>query len=225
MNRLILWDVDHTLISTRGVGGEVLAEVFEQLTGQPLKHKAEVTGRSELVILRETLALHELPRDAIDLDMYISALTQAHVRRAAELRERGHALPGAAAALDAFSQMEGVRQTVATGNVRPVAEIKLATFGLDRHVDFEIGGYGEDAEGRADMIRAALRRADARPEDAVILDDTVAGVEAGREAGVFTVAVATGKTSVGELAGAGALRIVSSLEDLGSLQRFVMDLA
>lgn len=212
-DRLVLWDVDHTLISTQGVGGEILAEVFEKLAGQPMRDKAEITGRSELVILRETLALHDLPRDLIDFDTYTSALAEAHIRRAADLRERGHALPGAAAALDALSQVEGVRQTVATGNVRPVAEIKLQTFGLDRHMDFGIGGYGEDAEERADMIRAALRRAGTPAESAIIFDDTVAGVEAGQAAGVFTVAVATGKTSKDELQDAGAQCVLDGLDD------------
>lgn len=212
-DRLVLWDVDHTLITTQGVGGEILAEVFEKLTGKPMRDKAEVTGKSELLILRETLALHDLPRDLIDFSTYIEALAEAHVRRAAELRERGHALPGAAAVLDALARVEGVRQTAATGNVRPVAEIKLQTFGLDRHIDFEIGGYGEDAEERADMIRTALRRAGSSPENAIIFDDTVAGVEAGRSAGVFTVAVASGKTSADELRNAGAQVVLPSLED------------
>lgn len=223
--RLVLWDVDHTLISTQGVGGEILAEVFEKLTGQPMRDKAEITGRSELMILRETLALHGLPRDLIDFEVYTSALAEAHVRRAADLRERGHALPGAAAALDALARVEGVRQTVATGNVRPVAEIKLQTFGLDRHMDFGIGGYGEDAEERADMIRAALRRAGATPETAVIFDDTVAGVEAGRKAGVFTVAVATGKTSEAELQDAGAQCVLQGLDDTTRIVDLVAKLA
>lgn len=224
-DRLVLWDVDHTLITTQGVGGEILAEVFEKLTGQPMQDKAEVTGKSELLILRETLALHDLPRDLIDFDTYISALAEAHIRRAAELRERGHALPGAAAVLDALARVEGVRQTAATGNVRPVAEIKLQTFGLDRHIDFDIGGYGEDAEERADMIRAALRRAGSSPQAAIIFDDTVAGVEAGRNAGVFTVAVASGKTTAAELQDAGAQCVLKGLDDTAAVVSIVADLA
>lgn len=225
MDRLVLWDVDHTLISTQGVGGEILAEVFEKLTGRPLEHKAEVTGRSELLILAETLKLHDLPPDAIAVDDYIAALAEAHIRRAAELRERGHALPGAAAALDALARVGGVRQTAATGNVRPVAEIKLQTFGLDTHLNFDIGGYGEDAEDRADMIRVALRRAEVAAEAAIIFDDTVAGIEAGKNAGVFTVAVASGKTNADDLAKAGAQHVLPDLLKTSEVVALVNDLS
>ena len=213
MARLVLWDVDHTLVATRGVGREAFAGAFERVTGRPLVRQAEITGRSELIIFRETLALHGLPRDLVDFSTYAQALAGEYVRLAGELRERGHALPGAAAALDALARVQGVVQTVGTGNVRPVAEIKLQVFGLDRHIDFEVGGYGEDAEDRADMVRTALGRAGVAPQAAIIFGDTVADIEAGLATGVRAVGVATGRTSAGELADAGAYRVLSGLED------------
>ncbi|WP_327066917.1 HAD family hydrolase [Kitasatospora sp. NBC_01302] len=210
---LVLWDVDHTLIATRGVGREAFAAAFERATGRRLERQAEITGRSELIIFRETLALHGLPRDAVGFATYTELLADEYMRRAAGLRERGHALPGAAAALDALAGVPGVVQTAATGNVRPVAEIKLETFGLDAHMDFEVGGYGEDAEVRADMIRVALRRGGVKPADAIIFGDTVTDVEAGRATGVFVVGVATGRTSAEELAEAGADVVLPGLGD------------
>lgn len=210
---LVLWDVDHTLIATCGVGREAFASAFERATGWPLVHQAEITGRSELVIFRETLALHGLPRDLIDFEVYTELLADEYMRRAADLRERGHALPGAAAALDALAGVPGVVQTAATGNVRPVAEIKLQVFGLDRHVDFPVGGYGEDAEVRADMVRVALGRAGVDPSDAIIFGDTVADVEAGRATGVFVTGVATGRTGAEELVAAGADVVLPDLTE------------
>ncbi|MCX4750882.1 HAD family hydrolase [Kitasatospora sp. NBC_01287] len=218
---LVLWDVDHTLIATRGVGRDAFAGAFERATGRPLVHQAEITGRSELVIFRETLALHGLPRDLVDFPTYTALLADEYGRRAADLRERGHALPGAAAALDALAAVPGVVQTVGTGNVRPVAEVKLATFGLDRHIDFEVGGYGEDAEVRADMIRVVLRRGGVKPFEAIIFGDTVADVEAGWETGVGVVGVATGRTSAEELAAAGADVVLPSLEDTARVVELV----
>ncbi|WP_232269390.1 hypothetical protein [Streptomyces gobiensis] len=53
-------------------------------------------------------------------------------------------------------------QTVLTGNVRGVAEIKLQTFGLDHHIDWDIGAYGEDDDVRAELVRIALGRAAAK---------------------------------------------------------------
>jgi phosphoglycolate phosphatase-like HAD superfamily hydrolase len=230
VQRLVLWDVDHTLIATRGVGRECFAEAFQCVTGRIMERQVEVTGRSELAIFRETLALHGLPRDLVDFETYAEALTAGYLRHIADLRERGHALRGAAAALDALGSCPDIVQTTVTGNVRRVAEIKLQTFGLDRHVRFEVGAYGEDAEDRADLVRAALHRAramvdpDLRPDRAVIFGDTVADVEAGRASGVFVVGVATGRTPARELTDAGADRVLDALEDTAEVVQLVRDL-
>lgn len=225
MERLVLWDIDHTLIATRGVGGLISAEAFERLTGRAPEAMAEVTGKSERVILAETLALHGMPRDAVSFDAYAEALAEGYLRHAAELRERGHALPGAAAALDALAQVPGVVQTAATGNVRRVAETKLQLFGLDRHIDWNVGGYGEDAEDRPDLVRCALRRAGVPAERAALFGDTVADVEAARVNGVFAVGVATGRTSAGELMAAGADCVLSGLADTAAVVDLVLRLA
>lgn len=223
--RLVLWDVDHTLIATRGVGHEIFAWAFEQVTGRLLERQAVITGRSEMVIFRETLVMHGLPRDLVDFNTYGRVLASGYEQRAGDLRERGHALPGAAAALDALATVPGVVQTAATGNVRRVAEIKLATFGLDPHIDWQAGGFGEDAEERADMIAIALERGGAKSSEAVIFGDTTADVAAGRANGVFVVAVASGKTSKAELAVAGADIVLPDLTETATLVRLVRELA
>jgi phosphoglycolate phosphatase-like HAD superfamily hydrolase len=61
--RLVLWDIDHTLIETRGVGGEVHAEAFAKVTGHPLAEMPELAGRTEPVIFREALKVNGLEPD------------------------------------------------------------------------------------------------------------------------------------------------------------------
>src|SRR5690348_9391872 len=95
----VLWDSDHTLIDTRGVGRELSATAFLRSTGQPMRQQAKIDGITEQVIFRETARLHGMDTDRSDFERFARALTEAHLRKAAELRERGHALPGAAAAL------------------------------------------------------------------------------------------------------------------------------
>jgi phosphoglycolate phosphatase len=210
---LVLWDIDHTLMATRGLGGELWAAAFEQVTGVALREQADVTGSTERVILRETARLHGIDCDESLFARFADALGALHVRRAAELRERGHALPGAAAALAALAD-RGVRQSVVTGNVRQAAEVKLAVFGLDTYLDLEHGAYGEDGEERPELLRAALARAGAAPETAVFLGDTLADVAGGHAAGVRVIAVATGRTSAAELRGAGADVVLDGLADV-----------
>ncbi|WP_414169921.1 HAD family hydrolase [Streptoverticillium reticulum] len=139
------------------------------------------------------------------------------MQHAAELRERGHALPGAAAALDAMATVPGVAQTVVTGNVRPVAETKLGAFGLDRHIQWELGAYGEDADERAELVRIALRRSGIGPANAVLVDDAPAGVAAGIANRVKVIAVATGRSSATELAQAGAHFVLADLSNTAAV--------
>ncbi|MCM8550080.1 HAD family hydrolase [Streptomyces sp. STCH 565 A] len=213
MPELVLWDVDHTLMATRGLGRELWAQAFAEVTGTTMQEQASVTGSTERVILRETARLHGIPYSEELFAAFADALGSAHARRAADLRERGHALPGAAAVLAALAE-RGVRQSVVTGNVRVAAEVKLAVFGLDGYVSLDDGAYGEDGEGRPELLRKALSRAGVNAEDTVFLGDTPADVAGGREAGVRVVAVATGRTSAEELQEAGAAGVLESLSDL-----------
>lgn len=212
MAKLVLWDIDHTLMSMSGLGGELWAVAFEEVTGVPLREQASVTGSTERVILRETARLHDIPFSDGLFSRFADALGAVHLRRAAEVRERGHALPGAATVLAALDA-RGVQQSVVTGNVRGVAEVKLATFGLDTYLRLDDGAYGEDGEERPELLRAALARAGVRGRDAVFLGDTPADVTGGRDAGVRVVAVATGRTPRAELQDAGAEVVLDGLAD------------
>jgi phosphoglycolate phosphatase-like HAD superfamily hydrolase len=179
----------------------------------PLREQASVTGSTERVILRETARLHGVDYDEDLFTRFADALGALHVRRAAEMRERGHALPGAAAVLAAVAD-QGVRQSVVTGNVRQAAEVKLAVFGLDTYLRLDGGAYGEDGEGRPELLHAALKRSAVPPGLAVFLGDTPADVEGGRQAGVRVVAVATGRTSASDLRAAGAHAVLDGLSDI-----------
>lgn len=222
--RLILWDVDHTLIDTCGLGEELSSEAFERTTGQPMLRQARVDGITEAVIFRETAKLHGLTPTRADFERFARELTDRHLARFADLQHTGHALPGAAAALESLAVMDSVAQTAVTGNVRPVAELKLRAFGLDHHIDWPAGGYGEDADERPDLVRLAMRRASARygadtgQHDTVIVGDTPADVAAALDTGVPVIAVASGKFTQEELRDAGA---GCTLPDLADTEAFV----
>ncbi|WP_328309216.1 haloacid dehalogenase-like hydrolase [Streptomyces sp. NBC_00442] len=210
---LVLWDIDHTLISTRGVGKELSAAAFEEATGLRMREQAKIDGITEPVIFRETAKLHGLTTGRADFERFAQALTEQHLGRAAELRERGHALPGAAAVLDALDGV-GAVQTVVSGNVRAVAEIKLKTFGLDRYIRWELGAYGEDDDIRAELVRLALERSGTAAGDAVLLGDTPADVDAALSNRIRCIGVATGKSSEEELQRAGATAALPGLQDM-----------
>ncbi|MGW5690540.1 HAD family hydrolase [Streptomyces asiaticus] len=221
MPLLVLWDIDHTLVDTRGVGREFWAEAFEEVTGRPMREQAKIDGSTEPVILRETLRLHGLPDNRALFERFAQALGAVHVRRAAELRERGRALPGASSLLAALAARDGATQTVMTGNIRAAAEVKLAAFGLDQYIDLSTGAFGEDADARPELVRTALRRARTPAENAVLVGDTPYDVEGGVSCGVRVIGVATGRTDAEDLRAAGAAEVVEDLADTESMLKLL----
>ncbi|URM95294.1 haloacid dehalogenase-like hydrolase [Actinomadura madurae] len=219
MHKLILWDIDHTLIETGGVGGEVFKDAFEQVTGHHIDRLADVTGRTEQVIFRETLDLYDIQDPGDYFPKFVEAQAAGYRARANEMRQRGRALPGAREALQAFAELPTITQTVLTGNPKPSAIAKLETFDLARHLDLEIGAYGTDDPVRTNLIPIAQQRATRRTgktysrETTYIVGDTVSDVEAAREGGALVIAVATGKTAAWALREAGAADVIASLEE------------
>ncbi|GCD98002.1 HAD family hydrolase [Embleya hyalina] len=221
-HRLVLWDIDHTLIATGGVGREVFADAFRRVTGVTMREQASVHGRTEQVIFGDTARVHGLDPGEFAFPDFADALADGYRTRAAEMRERGHALPGAASLLAALAEKPGVVQTVVSGNPRSVSRIKLEVFGLDGLVDFSLGAYGDDHIDRPELVRAARELADARygtsftAADTVIIGDTPADVDAGRQGGARVIAVATGASDKDALAHADHV-----LDDLSDTARIV----
>lgn len=207
---LLLWDVDHTLIETRGVGFAIYQRAFPAATGQPLTELAKVSGRTELDIMRETLRINGIDPSDEAVNQLATALIQGYEDARDELASRGRALPGAHDTLAALSENSAFFQTLLTGNLREVARIKLEVFGLDGFLDLEAGAYGDDHQERTELVVIAQQRASERAgveftnDATVLIGDTPNDVAAALTAGVQVIGVATGKTSLHELRDAGA---------------------
>lgn len=219
--RLVLWDIDHTLISTRGMGRELSAIAFQKTTGMPMREQAAIDGITEPVIFRETAALHGLRTNRHDFERFAHELTEQHRLREDELRLRGCSLPGAVAAVGALAGRVDVLQSVVSGNVKAVAQIKLRVFGLDGPIAWDVGAYGEDADERPDLVGLSLARAARYPAETVLVGDTPADVEGAQAHGVRVIAVATGKSSEQQLRDAGAEFVLSDLTDTDAFVRLV----
>jgi phosphoglycolate phosphatase len=220
---LVLWDVDHTLIENNGVNKETYARAFQMLTGCPAEYPAETEGRTDPEIMRKMLANHGVDLADSDFARLPEVLKAAMTSNASRLRERGHILPGAREALTALREMPGIVQSVLSGNIRPNAFTKLSVFGLDRYLDFEVGGYGSDDSVRANLVGVARRRASAKFQVAfdetttVVIGDTPRDVQAGRNGGAYVVAVASGSDSVERLREEGADIVLPDLRDTGAV--------
>jgi len=220
---LVLWDIDYTLVNARGVGSELYTKVFTGLYGRPLPQPGSMAGRTDRAIAREVLALAGIDgQDGLDeeLQLFQAALNDTAPAFAARARQVVTALPGAGAALAGLAALapgQGPVQSLLTGNIRPMAEIKLAAAGLTRHLDLEVGSYGDLHEIRAELVapaRAAAAAAygqDFGGTATVLIGDTPLDVAAALATGARAVGVATGGFSTADLAAAGAHAVLPDL--------------
>jgi phosphoglycolate phosphatase len=214
---LVLWDIDHTLIETRGVGRATYDRAFPAATGKPLVKLATIAGRTELDIMAESLRANGLEANDQAVQKLADALVQGYEDARDELANIGRVLPGARETLERFAADRSIHQAILTGNLREVARIKLEVFDLDGFLDFDGSAFGDDHAERSELVRIAQQRAEARTcahfdnEQVVLIGDTPNDVKAGLSAGVRVIGVATGKTSEAELRHAGATQTVPTL--------------
>lgn len=223
LTTLILWDIDHTLIETRGVGGQIYADAFQAVTGRKLEKMPALSGRTEPVIFREALAAHGLDeRDGLYAE-FAAEQARGYAQRLDELTMTGRALPGAADALRTLHIRTDTVQSVLTGNTREASALKLQAYGLDSLVRLDLGAYGTDADDRPALVPIARHRAETAtgahftPENTILIGDTPNDVKAAHEGGARVIAVATGEDSKSDLIAAGADTVFPDLTDTSAL--------
>jgi phosphoglycolate phosphatase len=168
----------------------------------------------------------------------LGSLTAAPVAASAATASPLAAQPAAVPAMAADSadgaggrQAGHIHQSVLTGNIRSVAEVKLAALGLREWLDLCIGAYGDDHEDRTELVEVARRRAAAvhgRSATAfcgaatVVIGDTPLDISAALGAGARAVGVATGSYSADDLAMAGADAVLPDLADTAAVLRALL---
>ncbi len=197
MFKLLLFDVDGTLVLTGGAGIRAMNLAFAELFGvESGLADVEVAGRIDTAILRVALTKHDIVCEAFsDMVAEFREVYCRHLARTLVEARDGRVLPGVRELLSALRSKPDVRLSLATGNFRRGAEIKLSYYGLWQY--FDDGAFGEDTEARADLVAMAKRRLlNEGGESAVyVFGDTVHDVEAARANNAIAVAVASGFTT------------------------------
>ena len=212
------------------------AEAFPAITRRPLIKLPQTAGRSESEIFFDALALNAADLNADGeaerlLEPFGAELAAALAARRDDLAREGQLLPGAAEALAAVGKLDGPAdqtvQTVLTGNSKPNAVLKLHAFGLDGYVDFDIGGYGNEAYPKGTLLRVARGRASQKHkvtfgEDVTVyVADSPRDVDAARIGGARSLAVASGRATAAELRDAGADAVLPDLTDTAGLTALI----
>lgn len=203
MIRLVLFDIDGTLIRTAGAGREAFARVAETEFAVP-DGMADLAfaGRTDPAIVREFFLRHHIEPSPANFqrffDAYVFWLDHLLPQRS------GQVLPGVREGLEGLQRLP--HRPVAgllTGNIRLGAEIKLRHFGLWHW--FSVGGFGDDHEDRSQIARLVAQRGSQRlgraltGEEILVVGDTPSDIACARAIQAKTLAVATGPFSLAEL--------------------------
>jgi len=219
MNKLILWDIDGTLLYSGGVAGEAMRASMERVYGSAsTAARHSYAGKTDRQIILETFA--ERSHDDLfnTLDHFTATYVEELLGRRDDFLSRCRVLEGVTAALERLKATD-VIQSVLTGNLQPIARIKLDLMGLTRFLDLDIGAYGSDHHRRTELVPIAAARAAQRygrsftGTDVVVIGDTPHDIDCGRAGGARTIAVATGPFSTDMLRTHGADVVLESLAD------------
>jgi phosphoglycolate phosphatase-like HAD superfamily hydrolase len=206
--RLVLWDVDGTLMNSRGAIREARIRALRAVYAiEGEIRRVAGGGMTDPQLTLETVALHGWTDDAalarLDAfrDAYLAGLGEARGSLAADLE----VLPGVRETIERLHAL-GVAQSLLTGNYEPAARLKVSAAGLHVHLDFELGAFGSDNRDRLCLVPVALEKARRRldpalgPQDIVVIGDSPRDIACARAGGARAVAVATGPHTASELA-------------------------
>lgn len=222
---LVLWDVDFTLVNAGGVGRHLYEVAYGELfDGDFPGNVTDFGGRTDSAIAFELLTLAGVADPHNQIAVLHARLAQLAPGAADMVRERGTVLPGAAEALAALAgrRCNGqLIQSLLTGNIPALAELKLTTLGLTAHLDLASGAYGDSSRIRSDLVPIARSNAakryghDFAGRATVLVGDTPDDIEAALANGARGVGVATGSFTQAELTAAGAHAVLPDLTDTG----------
>ncbi len=215
--KLLLFDIDGTLLDTGGAGGASLLDAAEEV----LQVSRDDLPPLDLAGATDAGVIKKLFNDA--KQTWVAERAQAfHMAYLARLRHRlhdesfdGRLLDGVESLLASLRGHDGFVLGLLTGNLRRGAELKLQRFGIDHH--FMDGGFGDDAEHRNDIGPFALQRMIAAsgqtftPEQVIVIGDTPKDIACAHALGARCLAVATGKFGYASLSGLEAWTVLNDL--------------
>ncbi len=220
--RLLLFDIDGTLINSEGAGVQALRDVLRDQFGiADDLDGIEVAGRTDAGIVHQILRKQQIEPNESNtarfLDQYVRLLADELPRR------KGRVLPGVRELLERLHANPNIVLALLTGNVKRGAKLKLEHYGLWGF--FEFGAFSDDHYDRNELGEFARKRAEEKhgreftAADIDVIGDTPHDIACGKAIGARTIAVATGNFSREELASRQADRIFQDLADVEVVMR------
>ncbi len=206
--KLVLFDIDGTLLISRGIGRQAKRQAMQEcfgMTGDLDNHV--FGGKTDWGIVAELLAPYGLSSADIGRAMPAYETVMARHMRAIRDRYQAAALPHAMELVHALRGRDDTLLGIVTGNTSKTAAIKLEMAGYDP-AWFQLGAFGNESAERDDLARLALQRARdqaglaIKAGDVVVIGDTPDDIQAARAIDAIAVAVCTGYVPRDQLIGA-----------------------
>ncbi len=226
--RLILFDIDGTLITTNGIAKTALSDAIEETIGTPTVARShDFAGKTDPQIFAEIIRASNLPEELITT--HHDAVFSSFFSKLERMLNADNitVLPGVRELLEALRHEEAATTALLTGNMLQGARIKLTPPGLLEY--FSFGAFGNDAYYRHDLPEIAVARAYDRTgatfkaKDIVIIGDTPHDIDCGRHLNVRSIGVATGGHSNEVLAEAKPDYLFDDLTDTDRLLDAIFD--
>lgn len=196
-SKLLLFDIDGTLIHTGGAGKIAMERAFEQVYNRPKALEGmSLMGRMDSSILREALERQGLAWKDNEVERFKTIYYQFLTEELKKPRPGKGLCPGIRELLLKLKERDHIVLGLLTGNWRKGGETKLRYFGIEKF--FELGVFAEDGLQREDLLPialaryVALRKEDISKDRVYVIGDTLFDIQCAKFHGVRTVAVATG---------------------------------
>lgn len=219
MPRLLLFDIDGTLIDSNGAGGAAILDAAEEHFGiqRDALPELQLAGSTDPAIAMDVFqhVNREHPPQEVTafLNLYLT-----HLQRRLQAADfSGFTLPGVIDLLQSLRKESAAHLGLLTGNVRRGAVIKLTRHGINEH--FIDGGFGSDHHDRNKLGPVALERMQQATgvrydiSDVIVIGDTPKDIRCAEAFGAKCLAVATGQYSADELSALNPWRTVDSFAD------------
>jgi len=220
--KLILFDIDGTLMRTAGIGRESMERAFKKIFG--LRNgfdKIHMMGRTDPSILKEAMVNSDIKWNKKLADRFKESYCDYFIEGIQIPRHGKYLCTGVRELLEFLSEDANFIVGLLTGNWRETAEIKLEYFGIDHF--FQIGAFADDSEIRDELLPFALQRAKEKtgleipPSQTWIVGDTPLDVQCAEPHSAKTLAVATGFHSKEDLEKANPDVVLENLENTSEI--------
>ncbi|MBI2128686.1 HAD hydrolase-like protein [Candidatus Woesearchaeota archaeon] len=225
MNRLVLFDIDETLLDISRGHISAFSEAFKKVYGietsiNIIRHP----GMTDQQIILEVLKKNGLDKSTIKSGLKECVKVMIDSFNKSIGNEKIVVLDGVYELLKGLNK-NNVLMGLVTGNLEPIARGKLKKVSLNHY--FKVGGFGSDDMNRTNLVKLAIKRAGEDfgfkfNDNVFIFGDTPRDVKAGKEANIKTIGVTTGSYSKEQLEAAGADFILENLKDIDKILEIIL---